>query len=140
MKYLDANIFLRYLVKPPTPLDEQKQQACAALLQRVKAGQEQVTTCEAVITEVIYNLVSSRQYHLSHEEAAARLRPLLTLRGLHLPQKRVYLRALDLFAVSRFLDIEDAVIVAQMERDGEQELYSYDTDFDRVAAVTRREP
>lgn len=140
MKYLDANIFLRYLVKPQTLLDEQKQQACAALFQRVKRGDEQVTTCEAVITEVIYNLVSPRQYNLTHEEAAARLQPLLTLRGLRLPRKRTYLRALDLFAVSRYLDIEDAVIVAHVENTGERELYSYDTDFDRVPVVTRREP
>jgi predicted nucleic acid-binding protein len=140
MRFLDTNIFLRYLVKPQTPADEPKRRACFDLLQRVKRGEEQVTTCEAVLAEVIYNLCSPRQYRLSHEEASARLRPLLILPGLRLPQKRVYLKALDLFAVSRFLDIEDCLIIAHMEQQGVKELLSYDTDFDQVARVSRQEP
>ena len=140
MKFLDTNVFPRYLVKPQNPRDQQKQQACAGLFQRVKTVQEQAITCEAVITEVIYNLVSPRQYNLSHQEAAARLRPLLLLKGLSLPHKRVYQRALDLFAVSPFLDIEDAVIVAHLERQGVTDLLSYDTDFDRIPTDNRQEP
>ena len=85
-------------------------------------------------------LTSPRQYALSHEDASARLRPLLSLRGLHLLHKRAYQRALDLFATYPHLDFADALLVAQMERTGEQELYSYDTDFDRLPAVIRREP
>jgi predicted nucleic acid-binding protein len=110
------------------------------LLQRVKASEERGITCEAVLTEVIYNLVSPRQYNLSHQEAAGRLRPLLQLKGLSLPHKQVYQRALDLFAVSPFQDIEDAVIVAHMERQGLTNLLSYDTDFDRISTVERQEP
>jgi predicted nucleic acid-binding protein len=140
MRFLDTNIFLRYLVKPQSPADEPKRRACFELLQRVKRGEEQVTTCEAVVAEVIYNLCSPRQYRLSHEEASARLRPLLILPGLRLPQKRVYLKALDLFAVSRFLDIEDCLIIAHMEQRGLKKLLSYDTDFDQVATVSRQEP
>jgi|SRR6266508_1890794 len=140
MRWLDTNIFLRYLAKPATEADRIKHQANFGLFQRIRRGDEEVTTCEAVLTEIVYNLVSTRQYHLSHDEAAALLRPLLTLRGLHLPHKRTYLRALDLFAVSPFLDIEDAVSVAHMERLGIREILSYDTDFDRIHGVTRIEP
>ena len=140
MRYLDANIFLRYLVEPRSQLDRQKQHACLELFRRIRSRTEQAITCEAVITEVIYNLVSRRQYDLSHEEAAARLRPLLDLPGLKLPHKRAYLRALELLAVSPFLDIEDAVIIAHMERQGVNELLSYDTDFDRFHQIQRQEP
>jgi len=140
MRFLDTNILLRYLVKPASPLDAAKQQACAELLQRAKRGQEQFTTCEAVFAEVLYVLCSPRQYQLSHADAAARLRPILALRGLKLPQKRRYQRALDLFATYPFLDIEDALQVAHMEQQEIQELYSYDTDFDRVPGVNRLEP
>lgn len=93
-----------------------------------------------VIAEVIYVLTSPRQYGLNHQDASARLRPILSLRGLHLPHKRSYLRALDIFATYAQLDFADAVLIAHLERTGEQELYSYDTDFDRIPAVTRREP
>ena len=66
--------------------------------------------------------------------------PILTLRALRLPQKRVYLRALDLYASSPFLDFEDALAVAHMEQRGIREVLSYDRDFDRVEGITRVEP
>ena len=59
--------------------------------------------------------------------------------GLKLPQRKVYLRALDLYATYS-IDFEDALIVAQMERQGITALYSYDRDFERVPGVTRLEP
>ncbi|TAK33883.1 MAG: PIN domain-containing protein [Chloroflexota bacterium] len=136
MKFLDANVFLRYLTRD----DPVKAEACFALLQDVKRGLEQVTTCEVILHEVLYVLTSRAQYGLSHAEAVGRLRPLLTLRGLKLPRKRVYLRALDLYASSPFLDFGDALAVAHMENLGIQEILSYDSDFDRVESVTRSEP
>lgn len=140
MRFLDTNIFLRSLVEPRSPQDRHKQQACFDLFQRVKRGEEEVTTCEAVITEILYNLCSPRQYNLSHDEASARLRPLLTLRGFKLPLKQVYLRALDLFALYDFLDFEDALIIAHMEKRKLSELLSYDGDFDEVSQISRIEP
>jgi predicted nucleic acid-binding protein len=140
VRHLDTNIFLRYLVQPVTPLDVQKQQACSVLFQRLRSGREQATTCEAIIAEILYNLCSPRQYRLNHQDASARLRPLLTLRGLKLTHKRVYLRALDLFASHAALDFEDALLVAHLEHGKETELYSYDTDFDSVPGMTRQEP
>ncbi len=79
-------------------------------------------------------------YRLDHGEIQARLLPILTLRGLKLPHKRVCLRALDLYASSAFLDFEDALAVAHMERRRITEIVSYDRDFDRVAGLRRAEP
>ena len=137
MRFLDTNIILRYLTRD----DEAKAQACYHLFQRVKEGEEEVCTCEAIITEVVYVLSSSRApYRLNHEEIKARLVPIVTLRGLKLPNKRVYLQALDLYASFPFLDFEDALAVAHMERQGVKELLSYDRDFDRIPGITRVEP
>ena len=77
MKFLDTNIILRALARPASPADHAKLAACGELFRRVSRGEEQVTTCDAVITEALYVLCSPRQYNLTHEEAAARLRPLL---------------------------------------------------------------
>ena len=85
-------------------------------------------------------LCSSRQYKFSHLDAPARFRPLLSLGSLKIPNKQVYLRARDVFAENSFLDFEDTVIAAHMERQGITELSSYDTDFARVAGVTHQEP
>ena len=137
MKFLDTNVILRYLTRD----DETKAQACYELFQRVKKGEEELFTCEAIITEVTYVLSSPRApYQLSHEEIRSRLLPILTLRGLRLPQKSMYLRALDLYASSPFLDFEDALAVAHMEKRGVREILSYDTDFDRIATIARVEP
>ncbi|MBI4235819.1 MAG: type II toxin-antitoxin system VapC family toxin [Chloroflexi bacterium] len=137
MRFLDANVFLRYLTRD----DETRAQACYELFQRVKRGEDAVLTCEAIVTEVVYVLSSPRApYRLSNEEIRARLLPILGLRGLRLPQKRVYLHALDLFASSPFLDFKDALAAAHMARRGIQEILSYDRDFDRLPGLTRVEP
>ncbi len=138
MKYLDTNIFLRYLTK--TRGQEEKAQACFELFQHVKKGELMVTTCEAVICEIFFVLCSPRQYNLSHDDAVAHVRPLITLGNLKLANKRVYLRAMYIFASAPFLDFEDAVIIAHMERQGIKELLSYDTDFDRMTSINRKEP
>ena len=133
MRFLDTNVIIRYLTRD----DEVKAQACYELLRRIGQGTEEVFTCEAIVAEVVYVLSSSRApYQLSHEEIRARLVPILTLRGLRLPQKRVYLEALDLYESSPFLDFEDALAVAHMQRQGMTEILSYD----RVSDVRRVEP
>ena len=137
MRFLDTNVIVRYLTRD----DEDKAQACYQLFQRVHRGEEELVTCEAIVTEVVYVLASPRApYRLSHEEIRARLVPILTLRGLRLPQRSVYIRALDIYASSQFLDFEDALVVAHMERQRVTEIVSYDRDFDRMAGVHRAEP
>ena len=137
MRFLDTNIIVRYLTRD----DEGKAQSCYQLFQRVQRGEEELVTCEAVVAEVAYVLASRRgPYRLSHEDIRSRLVPILTLRGLRLPQKSVYIRALDIYSSSQFLDFEDALVVAHMERQGVTEIVSYDRDFDRLAGVQRAEP
>lgn len=136
MRLLDTNIVVRYL----TGDDPTKAAASFALLQRVARGEERVRLCEAHLTEVVYILSSRAHYGLSHEEIRQRLIPIINLRGLHLPRKKLYRRALDVYALHSTLDFEDALAVAYMEADGLTELYSYDRDFDRVPTVTRIEP
>ena len=137
MRFLDTNVILRYLIRD----DDAKAQACYELFRRAQRGEEELTTCEAIVAEAVYVLSSPRlPYRLNPEEIRARLLPILTLRGLKLPHKRVCLRALDIYASSAFLDFEDALAVAHMEQRGITEIVSYDRDFDRVAGVRRTEP
>ena len=137
MRFLDTNVILRYLTRD----DEAKAKACYELFQRVQRGEEELATCEAIVAEVIYVLSSPRlPYRLSHEQIRARLLPILTLRGLKLPQKRVCLQALDLYASYPSVDFEDALAVAHMEQRGITAIVSYDRDFDRVAGLRRADP
>ncbi|RIK45218.1 MAG: VapC toxin family PIN domain ribonuclease, partial [Chloroflexi bacterium] len=140
MRFLDANIFLRFLVQPASPTDAARAAACRALFERLQAGHERATTSESVLAEVAYVLSSPRLYALSPADVSARLKPLLVLPGLRVTNKRRYLRALDIYATYPHLDFEDALTAAVVERSRPAELYSYDRDFDRVAGVTRLEP
>jgi predicted nucleic acid-binding protein len=92
-----------------------------------------------VFHEILYVLCSSRQYRLSHVEAAARIRPLLALRAFHLRQKRLFAQALELFATYNLLDFADAMSIAHVQAT-KAELISYDTDFDGVPETERSEP
>ena len=136
MRFVDANIFLRYLVDS----DPVKARACRELFRRVQAGDGVVATAEVIIAEVAYVLRSRAHYALTPPEIAERLRPLIALRGLKLDHKGVCLRALEVWEQHPALDFEDAMIVAHVERMGETEVYSYDRDFDGVEGVTRVEP
>jgi uncharacterized protein len=140
MRFADTNIFLAYLVKPVSESDQQKSDACRALFQRVIAGEEEITTSESVLAEIVYVLGSPRQYRLPPQDIVSRLKPIIALSGLKIANKRTYLRALDIFAAHPQLDFEDAVSTAIVERMNPAELYSYDRDFDRVDEVTRIEP
>ena len=135
MHFVDTNVFIRYLTKD----DPDKAQACFELFQEAQANQVVLTTTEAVITELVYVLSSKKTYGLARADIRARLYPLLSVPGLRLPHRQIYLRALDLY-VSHPLDFEDAVIATQMKRQNIGDLYSYDRGFDRLSGLTRHEP
>jgi predicted nucleic acid-binding protein len=137
VRFLDSNVILRYLTRD----DEAKALACYELFQRVKRNEEQLFTVPSIIAEVVYVLSSPRlSYRPTNEEVAARLGPVLSLRGLKIPQKRICADALEIYAASPQLDFEDALAVAHMRRQGIAEILSYDRDFDRVSEVERVEP
>ena len=77
-------------------------------------------------------------YHLPPERIRSLLLPIINLRGLKLSPGRLYRRALDIYATHR-IDFEDALAIAHMERRGITEILSYDTHFDRIEGIKRRE-
>jgi predicted nucleic acid-binding protein len=134
-RFLDTNILLRYLTKD----DETKASACFELLRRVERGEEVVVTSDLVIAEVVFNLQSPRQYGVSRDDIRRLVEPIIGLRGLRLPRKALFARAFDLYCDSR-VDFADAYNVAYMESRRVNEVYSYDTDFDRIEGISRFEP
>jgi predicted nucleic acid-binding protein len=135
MQFIDANVFIRHLTRD----DPEKAQACLELFQKAMRKEVTLTTSQAVIAEVVYVLSSKQLYSLSPQTIRGLLYPLLSLPGLKLPYRKMYLRAIDLYATYP-MDFEDALAVAQMERQGINEVYSYDRDFDEVPGITRLEP
>lgn len=136
MKYVDTSFFIR----PLTNDDLVKARACEDVLQKVDRGEVEITTCEAIISEVAYILSSRATYGMSHAEIRARFAPYLRMRGLRLAGKSIYLEALDLFAANPALDFEDTLCVAHMRQAGITEILSYDRHLDRIPGIRRIEP
>jgi predicted nucleic acid-binding protein len=110
-----------------------------AFLQGVETGAQTVTTCEGVLVEAVQVLESKRLYNLPRPAIQSALADIIGLRGFQIPQKRSYLRALELYATSK-LDFVDALNVAHMERARIGTIVSFDQGFDQVPGITRREP
>lgn len=137
MHFLDTNIFLRHLTRDVP----EKAAACEALFYAIETGDQQAWTSDLVVAELVFVLgaKSGNGYGLSREEIAQGLLPLLTLPGLLLPSKRFYPRIFELYIQHR-IDFVDAFNAALVEVSALPELYSYDSDFDRIQSVRRLEP
>jgi uncharacterized protein len=135
MQFVDANVFLRFLTRD----DPVKAERVKELLERAERGEVALLTNESVIAELVFVLSSPRLYNLSRDRIRALLTPILSLKGLKLPQRAAFLRALDLYATTP-MDFVDALAIVQMEAGGVTEVYSYDEHFDLVSGIRRLEP
>ncbi len=140
MTFVDANSFLRTVVGPE-PETQAMHDAAAALFRAVARGEEEITTSEAILAEVAFILTSKRQYGLPPAEVAARLGSIIELPGMLLPRgrKRLYLRALDLWAERPALGFGDALTVATIEETGLR-LATFDTHFNGFPSINRYVP
>ncbi|HXG35671.1 MAG TPA: PIN domain-containing protein [Dehalococcoidia bacterium] len=134
-KFVDTNVFLRYFTRDAPD----KAERCFQLFQQVKGGVTELTTSESVIAELVSVLSSPRLYNVPRHQVRDLLAPVLSLRGLRIANRRLYLRALDFYA-EHDVDFEDALSVAHMERRRLSVIVSYDQGFDRFGGVVREEP
>ncbi len=132
--FLDTNIIIRYLTQD----NQQQAEKAYRIFQQLEAGTATATTCEAVIIEAVHVLSSKALYILPRPDLRTHLTTVIAFKGLKLPNKRTYLRALELYA-STNVDFVDALIVAHMERARINQLLSFDRDFDRLPNITRLE-
>lgn len=133
--FIDTDVIIRLL----TGDDLRKQAAAQALFQRVEAGSLILMAPDTVIADAVYVLASPRLYQQSRTDVRDLLQPLLRLAGIKVRNRRILLRALDLYA-ELSSGFGDAMIAATMERAAATTLYSYDEGFDRLPQITRSEP
>jgi predicted nucleic-acid-binding protein len=134
MRFLDTNLLLRYFTRD----DEEKAQKVLSLLKRVEKNEEKVITSFLVIFETIFTLES--YYKISREEVKDLMSPILDLRGLKLEDKEVYQEALDIYTQKKKVSFADAFNTAFSIKNGVKEIYSYDTDFDKLDQIERITP
>ena len=133
LRFLDTNVLLRYFTRD----DEEKAQRALALLTRVERGEEKVATSPLVIFETVFTL--QHRYQVPRKRIRELVGDIISLRGLQLPNKSLYYRALDLYADSK-VSFADAYNLAYMKSREVSEVYSWDTDFDKLQGIARFEP
>lgn len=139
MIFLDANLFLRALTRSDQPDVQSTSRAAADLFRRADLGEVELITSDAVIAEVAFVLTARARYALAADDAAARIATLLRLRGVRLRDKRIILRALDIWAEHPGLGFVDALTAAYARQPG-MRLASFDSDFDQVSGIDRWSP
>ena len=133
--FVDTDVIIRLL----TGDDPRKQAEAAELFEAVESGKIVLQAPDMVIADAVYVLSSRRLYNVPRSEVRNLLAALIRIPNFRVQNQHAVLAALDLYA-STSLDFGDALIAAAMAQQGEATLYSYDTDFDRLDAVTRRSP
>lgn len=134
---LDTNPIIRYLTR-----DNPDQAARArALFERAARGDLTLYVSETVIVEVVNVLSSRATYNLPRREVQRHVGNILSLKGLKIPAKQTYRRALDLWATTpQVRDFADALSVAHAERLRVREVATFDEDFERFPTIKRLEP
>ena len=132
-RFLDTNILLRYFTRS----DPDKAAAARALLERVERRQEKVITSALVVFETVFTL--ERTYKVSKAQVRDMVGDILALPGVQLAGKRLCLQALELHA-NHNVSYADAYTAAYMASLQLSEIYSYDTDFDRLPGLSRVAP
>ena len=129
--FVDTDVIIRLL----TGDDPTKQQAAAALFERVERGDVQLRAPVTVIAGAVYVLASKRLYARDRAEIAEMLSVLVRLPGFRTDNQRTVLRALELYGGNP-VDFVDALLVAAMEQAEVTDVYTYDRDFARFSRIT----
>ncbi|MBI2597402.1 PIN domain-containing protein [Candidatus Daviesbacteria bacterium] len=132
-RFLDTNILLRYF----TGSGSEKALAAKVLLERIEQSEEKVVISVLVVFETIFTL--QRTYKVPKVKIREMVGDVIALRGVQLTGKRLCLQALDLY-VGKNISFADAYNVIYMQSQQFSEIYSWDTDFDRIEGITRIEP
>lgn len=133
MIFLDANVLIRYL----TGDDRRKANRCERLLRQAETGRITLFLTHLGIAEVVW--VLSKKYRMPKPILAESIRRLLNTPHILCDEAPLILAALELFE-SRDVSFIDAYHAALLPARGITGIYSYDTDFDRLPGITRREP
>jgi predicted nucleic-acid-binding protein len=132
--FVDTNLFIRYLTNDDPALADRVEQ----LLDDAATGTVQLVTTELVIAETVWVLESS--YHLKNSRIAPLVRGILATPGVEVINGDLIGKALVMYELQN-IDFVDAYIAALMDKQGIQDIYSYDRKhLSRIKNINRKEP
>jgi predicted nucleic-acid-binding protein len=131
--FVDTNLFIRYLTND----DPVKADRVEKLLDQAAGGSVKLVTTELVIAEIVWVLESF--YEMTNVAIAPLVRGILATPGLEVINGALVGRAVELYE-GQGIDFIDGYIAAVMEKNGIDELYSFDRKhISRIRNVTRKE-
>lgn len=131
--FIDTNIFLRHLTGEP----EDQAQKATAYFEKIEQGELKVVTTLAVMFEVVFTL--ERYYKRSKSEIRDLVLPLLELPDVKIEGKQSLQKIFSIY-IDKNISFIDAYHVVFMEKEGLDQVVSFDRDFDRIDAIKRLEP
>ena len=132
-KFIDTNIFLRYLTKD-NPLMYDR---CREIFKNAVKGKASLATSGMVIAELIWTL--SSYYKVPKDDVIEKVSIIIGTENLYIPDKDIIADAIVLYS-RKNIDYIDAYNAVFMKYHGLDEIYSYDKDFDMVEGIKRGEP
>lgn len=132
-KFIDTNIFLRYLTRD----DPSRYERCRELFRKAIEGKIELATSGIVIAELMWTLLS--YYKVSKADVIEKISIIVSTENLYIPDKDIIADALVLYG-RKNIDYIDAYNSVFMKSHGLNEIYSYDEDFDVVEGIKREEP
>lgn len=132
-KFIDTNIFLRYLTKD----DPSKYDKCREIFKNATEGKIALVTSGMVIAELIWTLLS--YYKVAKADIVEKVSIIISTDSLYIHDKDIIADALVLYS-RKNIDYIDAYNAVFMRYHGVDEIYSYDRDFDAIEGVKRVEP
>lgn len=133
MNFLDTSVLIRYFTKD----DPEKAGRSEELFRKTEAGHLTLYLTHLALAEAIW--VLSKAYQMPRATLTKNIHRLLNTPNVICDDAPLILAALDLFQ-SKPLSFIDAYHAVLLPARGITEFCSYDSDFDQVPSVTRREP
>ena len=131
---IDSNVLIDY---KDTSADTRHERA-EAIVHAIDSGDLPTARITNYVLLEALNWIHERQRHDIALDLHARLSDSAGFELVHSAQKD-FTRAVELFETYEGLAFGDATIVAYMEREDVEYLYSFDDDFDAIPSITRLE-
>jgi predicted nucleic-acid-binding protein len=129
---LDTNVIVRFL----TANKDEKFKGVFDFFQNIEKGKIRVELKLIILFQTIFVLKSF--YKVPKGQIVKAIKLLLKFNGLKIKEKRIVVRTLEIWD-STNIEIVDAYLISCLEKDSQNILYSYDTDFDQFR-IDRIEP
>ena len=129
---LDTNVLIRFLTSDKT----QRFRGVYTLFESLEHGDLRVELKLIVLFQVVFVLKSF--YSVPRKDIATGMLDILEYKRIIVKEKRIVRRTIELWHDSK-LEIVDCYLIACLEGDRQNILYSYDRDFDKFE-INRKEP